>query len=289
MKLIEDAIYGFIVGDVYGLSILDNDLNTMKLKRNKTLNIDKGCFSSLTTFLLASIDSINKNNDIIIDDILSRMCMSLILGKYTNNGKVYDLDNNTLKILEFYSKKNTLEGYKVGSSSAYFISKIIPISLYSYAKDNDFSNFLKIASIFSLNNEDILGLYIYNSYLINILNGLDKVKALKIDIPEYLKDNKYYYKDILKGKFKKNKLIFDDSIYNTLYVVFYTIFNSKSFEDILILGASYPYKKNLYLSLSTIIGGIIYGKDSIPSYLLKDIKNKKDINKYIKEIEKNVL
>ena len=43
---------------------------------------------------------------------------------------------------------------------------------------------------------------------------------------------------------------------------------------------------NIYSSLILSIGGILYGKETIPNNLIKDLKNKKDINKYIKNFER---
>ena len=57
---IKYIIYSYIVGDSFGLSRLCNDkLNNLSLNYNDVLNIEKGSFSNMTTFMLASVDSIN--------------------------------------------------------------------------------------------------------------------------------------------------------------------------------------------------------------------------------------
>ena len=43
---------------------------------------------------------------------------------------------------------------------------------------------------------------------------------------------------------------------------------------------------NIYGSLICSIGGLLYGIDSIDKTVLKDLKNKKEINKYIKNFER---
>ena len=43
---------------------------------------------------------------------------------------------------------------------------------------------------------------------------------------------------------------------------------------------------NIYSSYIMFIGSIIYGKDELIENMIKDIKNKKDINKYIKDFER---
>ena len=122
-------IYSYIVGDSYGLSRLGNDkLDSMNLEYNDELNIEKGYFSSMTSFMLATMDSISKCKSIEPIDILNKMCTSLILGKYTNNGKIYALDKETINILEYYRKKNNLNyDYKIHDLTSYSISRLIPI------------------------------------------------------------------------------------------------------------------------------------------------------------------
>ena len=46
---------------------------------------------------------------------------------------------------------------------------------------------------------------------------------------------------------------------------------------------------NIYSSLICSIGGILYGKENIPDNLIKDLKNKKEINKYIRDFERMFL
>ena len=100
---IKYIIYSYIVGDSYGLSKLCNDkLDSISLNYNDILNIEKGYFSSMTTFMLASMDSISKNNLIVPIDILNKMCTSLILGKYTNDGKINAINKECINILNYY-------------------------------------------------------------------------------------------------------------------------------------------------------------------------------------------
>ena len=71
---IKYMIYCYILGDSFGLSKLYNESNEeIKLKSNDILNIEKGSFSSMTTFMLATIDSINKYNNVEPVDIINKM------------------------------------------------------------------------------------------------------------------------------------------------------------------------------------------------------------------------
>lgn len=290
MKTINNLIYGYIIGDSFGLSILKKDYydNSIKLKFNENINIEKGIFSSMTSFMLATMDSISNNNDININDMMNKMCTSLIVGKYTNNGKVYDLDKNTFDILSYYSKKNNYN-YELDENnlSSYAISRVLPIAIYDFYKSNTFDNFIQVISLTTNNEIVLLGCYIYYKYLINLMEGKDKYKALKIKVPKYFsKNSKKNYKDLLKGNIYYKDIKFDDNIINVLKIVFYVILNSDNFKDVFNMINNLEGNTNIYSSLICSLGGILYGKENIPNMLIKDLKNKRDINKYISNFER---
>ena len=293
MKTIKNLVYGFIVGDSFGLSILkkeDYD-NNIKLKFNNELNIDKGYYSSMTSFMLATMDSISTLKKVNVVDVINKMCTSLILGKYTNNGKVYDIDKETLNILRYYSKKNNLNyNYKEDDFSSYSLSRDLPIAIYNFYNEDTLDTLIPVISLTVSNEVVLLGAYIYYKYLINLMDGYDKYKALKISIPKYFsKDNKKYFKKVLKGEIFYKDIKFNDNIVNVLNVVFYVVLNSDSYLDMFNMINSLEGNTNIYSSLICSIGGILYGKENIPDNLIKDLKNKKEINKYIRDFERMFL
>ena len=282
--MISEIIYSFIIGDSFGLSILNNDNNDLKLKKNEELNIEKGYFSFFTTNLLATIDSINTNNIVDGKDILNKLTLSLILGKYTNENSVIKPDLETVNILEHYRKKyNVMPSNSLNSNP---ISRIIPIVVYNYYKLDTMDSLLKVVSITTNNDNVLLGCYIYYKYLLNIINGYDKYKSLKISIPTYFNSKvKKEFSYILKGKIFYKDIVFDDNIVNVLKIVFYVILNSENMSDVLLMCSNLSGNTNIYCSLIFVIASRLYGFNNI-IYMKKDIKNKKEINKYINDFKK---
>lgn len=291
MNIIKDFIYSYIVGDSFGLSLLNNSYNEIKLLDNKVLNIEKGSISSMSTFMLCTMESIGSNNNIVVTDILNKMCTSLIVGKYTTNGKVYDLDNNTLNILTHYSKKNNLNiEYNELDYSSYALSRIVPLILFNYYNEDDLDKLVSLISITNVNEEVLFGSYIYYKYVLNLLKGKDKYKALKMEIPKgFSNEIKNKYKNILKGNIFYSEIEFNNEIINVISIIFYVILNSDNFNDIFNMISNIDGNTNIYSSLICGIGGILYGKDKIDKCIIKDIKNKKDINKWIKDFERKIL
>lgn len=290
MKTIKNLVYGFIVGDAFGLSILRREEydNNIKLNFNNELNIDKGYYSSMSSFMLATMDSISSLKKVNIVDVINKMCTCLILGKYTNNGKVYDIDKETLNILNYYSKKNNLNyNYKEDDFSSYSLSRVLPIAVYNFYNEDTLDALVPVISLTASNEVVLLGSYIYYKYLINLMDGYDKYKALKMDIPKYFsKDSKRYFKKLLKGEIFYKDIVFDDNIVNVLNIVFYVVLNSDNFLDMFNMINSLEGNTNIYSSLICSIGGILYGKENIPKNLIRDLENKKDINNYIKSFER---
>lgn len=293
MKTINNLIYGYIVGDSFGLSILKkNDYNNdIKLKFNESLNIEKGSFSSMTTNMLATMDSISCNKKVDFKDIMNKLCTSLIVGKYTNSGKVYDIDNETLKILSYYSKKNNFN-YEMNeqSMSSYAISRVLPIAIYNFYNIDEIDKLIQAILLTNINEVVHIGCYIYYKYVMNLIEGKDKYKALKIKMPKTFNKEKIKpFKNLLKGKIYYKDIKFDDNVINVLNIVFYIVLNSDNFMDMLNMISNLEGNTNIYSSLICSIGGIIYGKENIPKDLIKDLKNKKEINKYIKNFERMFL
>ena len=291
MNTIKNAIYGYVIGDAYGLSILryEKENDKIKLQDNKELNIEKGNYSSMTTFMLATLDSITKTKDINTIDILNKMCTSLILGKYTSNGKFYDLDKNTLNILKHYSNKNNLDlDYDELDYSSYALNRVLPLAIFNKYKEDNLDKLVNIISLTNINETVLLGAYIYYKYVYNLLNGYDKYKALyKIEIPDgFDKNIVSKFKNILKGNIYYKEITQDDNIINVLSIVFYVVLNSDNFNDIFMMLNNIEGNTNIYGSLICSIGGIIYSLDNVDKSIYCGIKNKKDINKYIKDFER---
>jgi len=185
--------------------------------------------------------------------------------------------------------KNNLDyDYKVNDLSGYAISRILPIVIYDYYKgENNFDKLIQVVGITTSNDVVLLGSYILYKYIINLLNGMDKYKALKIEIPSIFKNKSIkYYKDILKGNIFFKTIEQDDNIVNIISLILYVILNSDNYIDVINMMNSLSGHTNIYSSFICLIASIVYGKNEILNKMIKDIKNKKDINKYIKDFEK---
>ena len=286
--MINDIIYSFIIGDSFGLSILNNnDECYLKLRKNNILNIEKGFYSFFTTNMIATIDSIISNKKIDYLDIMNRLTLSLIVGKYTNNGNVIRPDLESVNILEHYRKKNNLDyNYDKLSDNSNPLSRVIPIVIYNYYNNDTLDTLIPVLKLTTNNESVLLGCFIYYKYLLNILDGYDKYKSLKIYVPKYFdKTLVKKYKNVLKGNINYKDITFDDNIENVLNIVFYVVLNSDNMNDVLLMTSNLSGNTNIYCSLIFAIASQLYGVSEL-DILKKDIKNKVEINKIVKYFEK---
>ena len=285
--MIKDIIYSFIIGDSFGLSILDNDDNSIKLKRNNKLNIEKGYFSFFSTNLLATMDSISNLKNVDSKDIINKLTLSLITGKYTNNNSVIRPDLSTMKVLEHYRKKNNLDYiFDNDDMNTFSISRIIPITIYNYYNTDTLDTLLEVVSLTTNSDIVLLGCFIYYKYLLNLMNGYDKYKSLKIFIPNFFNNKtKKLFISILKDNICYKDIVFDDNIINVLKIVFYVILNSDNMHDVLLMCSNLTGNTNIYCSLIFALASTIYGFNDLEKFKI-DLKNKKEINKYINNYEK---
>ena len=74
--------------------------------------------------------------------------------------KINEIDEETLKILSYFSKKNNFN-YELNekSLSAYSLSRVIPISIYSYYKTEDLEDLVNVVYLTS-DNKNIVHLNI---------------------------------------------------------------------------------------------------------------------------------
>ena len=95
-------------------------------------------------------------------------------------------------------KKNTLNYiYNETDLGAYPTSRIIPIIIYNYFNEDTLDTLIPVISLTNTNEIVLLGCFIYYKYLLNILEGYNKYKSLKIDIPNYFSSrSKKIYKKL---------------------------------------------------------------------------------------------
>lgn len=160
-----------------------------------------------------------------------------------------------------------------------------PIALYSYYKNLELNEMRLISdNVSSLTHGyeiSKLGCYIYNSYIINLLKGLDKFEAYlsikKNNYDAYSNDTIKEYSQILEDDISKLRI---DDISSSGYVVdtlecaLWIFLNLDNFKDCIIASTNIGDDTDTIGAVVGSLSGIYYGIESIPKEWIDKLQRK---------------
>ena len=202
--------------------------------------------------------------------------------EYTPLGKVFDIGRTTIQALAKYELKLDAakncgeEGeYSNGNGS---LMRMIPIAYYIYYKkikdDKEIYNIVKdVSSITHRHEVSILGCYIYVSFILGLLNGLEKKQVYnntkKMNYNYFSKDSFKRYDRILKDDITALNL--DGYIVNTLECVLYMFLKSNDYNTAILEGVNLGNDTDTIGSCLGGLLGLYYGLNSIKESWRKNI------------------
>ena len=292
-KSIKNGIIGFVVGDVLGVSV--EFMNREELRKNPvvdlraygTHNQPLGSWSDDTSMTLETMDSIIHKEKIDTTDIGNRFLNWYRKNEYTPLGKVFDIGRTTIQALAKYELKLD-EAKNCGEENEYSngngsLMRMIPIAYYIYYKkiknDKEIYNIVKdVSSITHRHEVSILGCYIYVSFILGLLNGLEKEQAYKniknLNYNYFSKDSLKRYDRILEDDITAlnlDDISSDGYIVSTLECVLYMFLKSNDYNTTILEGVNLGNDTD---TISSCLGGLLglyYGLDSIKESWRKNI------------------
>lgn len=292
-KSIKNGIIGFVVGDVLGVPV--EFMTREKLRKNPVVDLREygthnqplGSWSDDTSMTLATMDSIIHKEEIDTTDIENRFLNWYRKNEYTPLGKVFDIGRTTIQALAKYELKLD-EAKNCGEEGEYSngngsLMRMIPIAYYIYYKkikdDKEIYNIVKdVSSITHRHEVSILGCYIYVSFILGLLNGLEKEQVYnntkKMNYNYFSKDSLKRYDRILKGDITAlnlDDINSDGYIVNTLECVLYMFLKSNDYNTTILEGVNLGNDTDTIGSCLGGLLGLYYGLDSIKESWRKNI------------------
>lgn len=137
-------IYGLVVGDCLGSCIEFSGKNDHEYITNYheggPHNLRAGDWTDDTSMTLAVMDSIIAcDGEINEDDIMSKFCDWRFKGKYSSNGKCFDIGMATARALQYYNF-NKSNGNKMNQSESMgngSIMRLAPTVIYDFIEEDD--------------------------------------------------------------------------------------------------------------------------------------------------------
>ena len=326
-NIIKDSVFGFAIGDAMGVPIefMQRELllkkPLTKMIGYGTYDVPKGCWSDDTPMLIATIDSIVRSKGINYNDMADCFCDWINDDKYTPTNKMFDIGITTKNALINYWHKKTpnvdifaigrndlsrmekeLDATKCGdisfeSNGNGSLMRILPLIHYFYfyptPEDEKFEIIKNTSSITHAHEISIIGCLIYVNYVLDILNGKDKVSSYE-NLGSY-NYNKYFSADTINiysriltkqiPTLKINQINSDGYILHTLESVLWVTLKADNFRDSIVGAINLGDDTDTIGALVGGISGILYGLDNIPVDWINNLKAKSLLddlcNKYI--------
>ena len=309
MSIVKDGIIGHAIGDAMGVPIefesrarlLENPITEMT--GGGTHGQPKGYFSDDTSMEIATIDSYIKKEKFDYDDIMNNFSLWITEGKFTPGGKAFDAGITCYNAINNYLKGTPpLESglNKIDSNGNGSLMRMLPAVYYAHYKKLKQTELLKLtknlSSITHRHEISILGCYLYNNYLLNIINGKDKYAALNmlkvLDLSSFSKETISKYKRLFENGFEKinvQEIRSTGYVVDTLEAVIWIILNTNNFKQAIIGAINLGDDTDTVGAITGSIAGILYGYNDIPKGWLKDLVKRDELEEYSKLFEKILL
>jgi len=136
------SLWGLVIGDALGAYLEFSDKNCheilMEYKDGGPHNIRAGDWTDDTAMALAVCDSLRKGR-VDLNDIMDNFTEWMNHGKYSSNGKCFDIGNATEEALSTYAatrRHSVINSQSKGNGS---LMRLTPSVVYAYAHGKDFS------------------------------------------------------------------------------------------------------------------------------------------------------
>jgi len=305
---IKDSLYGFIVGDAFGVPVEFQSRKVLSIKPVTSMleygshHVPKGTWSDDSSMTLATMDSIAKNPNIDYEDMMHRFIEWSEKAEYTATDIVFDIGITTSSALRnfMYQNKSATEAglSDIRSNGNGSLMRILPISLYVYTnipeEDKKVEIINNASSLTHAHEISKMGCYIYTKFIEALLKGSSKEEAYKsicsIDYSKYYSEETIkVYERILNGNLKSigvDDISSSGYVVSTLEAVLWTILNTNSFQESIIKSVNLGNDTDTVGAITGSLAGILYGYSSIPKEWLDAIPKQDYLNGLITEYDK---
>lgn len=274
MSKIRDAVLGFVVGDAFGVPYEFLKRGTFRVNENMigygSHHQPAGTWSDDSSMMLATLFSIVYKQDTMLNflDWYKH-------GEFTPYGQVFDIGGRTAMALNYFEKNleamPDIEEIALGNGS---LMRILPLAFINCCE----------------NSIDVVSSYTHPARIcreackiyVRIIRGLISGFSLNDMMFESDFTDEFerlsYISTLNKDDIKSTGYVVD-----TLEAAIWSILNSNSYKDAIILATSLGDDTDTVAALTGAMAGIIYGAESIPEQWLFNIARLEDIENLIEK------
>ena len=298
----KDGIMGLVVGDALGLPVQFRTREEVKanpvtkMEGYGTFNLPKGSWSDDSSLAIATLESIIRNNTIVVEDVMDNFVKWLYEGIFTPYGQAYDIGETCRYAIEKYKTERNVDicgkvGERANGNGG--LMRIMPVCLFAYenekkgkcTEEDAIAIVHKLTSV-THNHKRVCiasGMYYFMVKAILEHNG-EFIEVLQFGIDNSMKyygkdsDNYeelgYYRRLFCLKEFANTK---EDEIRNTGYVLdsleaaVWCLINTDSYKGCLLKAVNHGSDTDTVGAIAGGLAGLFYGYDLIPNEWLGDI------------------
>ena len=290
-----DALVGISVGDALGVPV---EFKTREyLESNPvtdilgfgTHNQRAGTWSDDSSLSFCLSESLCYGFD--IGDIAAKFVMWYYDNYWTPYGVVFDVGGTTSeairKIKSLKYKPENCGGKEIMDNGNGSLMRILPIAFYvkDLTLEEKYEITSKVSSITHAHKISTLSCCIYIDFAINLIDGLNKIEALKKtkqNINEFFKNENYinkFYRILDDNIYELDEVAIKSSGYviDTLEASIWCFINGNSFEECVLKAVNLGNDTDTIGAITGGLAGLYYGFINIPKKWVNTLARKDDI------------
>ena len=298
LRIVRSAIFGHAVADALGVPVEFKSREYLRkspvthMMGYGTYCQPKGTWSDDTSMTLCTLESIAKNTDVNLTDIMESFAKWRCFGYMTPSGDCFDIGNAT-----YLAISNYLEGksFPYGNNSEYSngngsLMRIIPVTLFHILKKQSPVKYREdIHNVSMLTHphiRSVLACGIYDFVLFEIIKN-PTIESVKIGLNNAYSHYKCIdeiktYTRLLKHDFDKlsvNEIKSTGYVVDSLEAAIWCLLNSKSYEECVLKAINLGEDTDTIGAIAGGLAGALYGYDAIPNEWLSHLIKKEMIDK----------
>ena len=272
MRTLRDAIYGVAVGDALGSPVQFMERGSYpKVTEMLYCRIFKkkaGTWTDDTSLTLALCDSIKQCGTIDIADIYKKFNRWLRSGKYTQDGRAFDVGRTCFTAIATHKGKDDIMSNGNGS-----LMRIVPLAFVEGISDRQIEEVSAVTHAHAISRE---ACRIYVHIAMDLKNGASLQDAVDENVRETssvferLSDIKNCHVDEIKAT---------GYVVDTLEASLWCLLNTSSFRDALETAVNLGGDTDTIGAVTGGLAGIFYGIEGIPEEWIKALRKPKMIDK----------
>ncbi|MDD7430396.1 MAG: ADP-ribosylglycohydrolase family protein [Coriobacteriaceae bacterium] len=275
LSQLKAVVYGAAVGDALGVPFEFLHRDTFECKgmcAGGYHNMPLGTFSDDTSLLIATCDSIRATKGIDIDDMRAKFRQWCFEGRYSADGKVFDVGNATVTALD--------QGFGCSherSNGNGSLMRIAPLAFMD-ASDDQIRSVSAITHAHTISTESCV---VFVHILRHVLGGMPLQSAIAQSMPE---DPRFAFLGAIQ-QLERDGVNSGGFVLHTLEAALWCALTTDSYRDCVLAAVNLGSDTDTTACVAGALAGAIYGYSAIPAEWIDQLRGRQVIDSCLFDAE----